>query len=52
MSIFIGGLAFSDEVLINTAKISIIMASLLSGLIGYIILLRAIKKHSFPEING
>jgi NhaA family Na+:H+ antiporter len=49
MSIFIGGLAFTDEILINTAKISIILASLLSGLIGYIILLRAIKRHTQPN---
>jgi len=49
MSIFIAGLAFSDELLNNTAKISIIIASLVSGLTGYIILRRAINK--YPVVN-
>ena len=38
VSIFIAGLAFVDPVLVNDAKIGIIGASLLSGLVGYGIL--------------
>ncbi|MBL6873739.1 MAG: Na+/H+ antiporter NhaA [Flavobacteriales bacterium] len=39
MSLFIGGLAFnSNDVLMNSAKIGIIAGSVISGLIGYIIL--------------
>ncbi|MDP4193064.1 MAG: Na+/H+ antiporter NhaA, partial [Bacteroidota bacterium] len=38
MSIFISGLAFSDNAMIDLAKIGILSASLLSGLCGYIML--------------
>ena len=42
MSIFIAGLAFADETLIAEAKIGILAASLLSGVVGYIVLRRAL----------
>jgi NhaA family Na+:H+ antiporter len=38
MSIFVTKLAYTDKVMIETAKFSIIIASFLSGIIGYIIL--------------
>ena len=38
MSLFITNLAFSSEELINTAKVGILAASLLAGVIGYLIL--------------
>jgi Na+:H+ antiporter, NhaA family len=40
MSIFVAGLAFQDEALLNTAKLGIFTASLLAGIAGSIILLR------------
>jgi len=42
MSIFIAGLAFADETLIAEAKIGILAASLISGVVGYIVLRRAL----------
>jgi NhaA family Na+:H+ antiporter len=39
MSLFIGGLAFNNnDVLMNSAKIGIIVGSVVSGVIGYIVL--------------
>lgn len=38
MSLFITNLAFIDEPLINTAKVGIITASLISGIVGFILL--------------
>ncbi len=38
MSLFITNLAFSNEELINTAKIGILVASLISGILGYSLL--------------
>ena len=39
MSLFIGGLAFNNnDVFMNTAKIGIIVGSVFSGVIGYIVL--------------
>jgi len=38
MSIFVTKLAYTDKMMIETAKISIIIASFLSGIIGYLIL--------------
>ncbi len=37
MSIFVTKLAYTDKYFIETAKISIILASILSGVIGYFI---------------
>lgn len=44
MSLFINSLAFSDQDLIEQAKMGVLMASLVSGLTGYLILKRAIGK--------
>ncbi|MGO3164560.1 MAG: Na+/H+ antiporter NhaA, partial [Sphingobacteriaceae bacterium] len=43
MSIFVALLSFSDNLLIAEAKFSILVASLLSGVTGYILLSRAAK---------
>jgi Na+:H+ antiporter, NhaA family len=40
MSIFVAGLAFREEALLNMAKLSIFTASLLAGLVGSVLLLR------------
>ncbi|TNF77427.1 MAG: Na+/H+ antiporter NhaA [Acidobacteria bacterium] len=42
MSLFISDLAFNDEALIATAKIGILAASLVSGILGFIILARSL----------
>jgi NhaA family Na+:H+ antiporter len=42
MSIFIGELAFDDATLIGEAKIAILIASLVAGIWGYIVLSRAL----------
>jgi len=44
MSLFISDLAFNDEALIATAKIGILMASLISGILGFVILSRSLPK--------
>jgi NhaA family Na+:H+ antiporter len=43
MSIFISLLAFDDPVYVNTAKISILIASVIAGLVGFLILKRLLK---------
>ena len=44
MSIFISELAFTDEAMIADAKIAIFIASILSGICGYIILMKSLPK--------
>jgi NhaA family Na+:H+ antiporter len=44
MSIFIALLAFSDENIINNAKIIILFSSLLAGLVGFLLLKVVLKK--------
>jgi len=44
MSLFIAGLAFSSELLVADAKVGILAASLLSGIIGFAILSRALPR--------
>jgi Na+:H+ antiporter, NhaA family len=46
MSVFITMLAFNDELIINNAKLVIIVSSFLAGSIGFVILKFAIKKSS------
>jgi len=46
MSLFIAGLAFSDDTLLSVAKISILAASLVSGIFGCLVLARPGKVHS------
>jgi NhaA family Na+:H+ antiporter len=38
MSLFVANLAFADAALINQAKLGILIASLVAGVVGYIIL--------------
>jgi NhaA family Na+:H+ antiporter len=49
MSLFISDLAFDNEALIATAKIGILVASLASGVLGFIVLSRALPKESRIE---
>lgn len=44
MSLFINSLAFTGQTFIGQAKMGILMASLVSGVTGYIILKKAVKK--------
>ncbi len=44
MSLFITDLAFDDETLIATAKVGILAASLMSGIVGYVLLSRTLPK--------
>ena len=44
MSLFITDLAFDNESLIATAKVGILAASLVSGILGYVILSRTLPK--------
>jgi NhaA family Na+:H+ antiporter len=44
MSLFISDLAFDDEMLIATAKVGILAASLASGILGFVILSRSLPK--------
>ena len=44
MSIFIALLAFSDENIINNAKVIILFSSLLAGLVGFLLLKVVLKK--------
>jgi len=46
MSLFIAGLAFSDDTLLSVAKIAILAASLVSGIFGCLVLARPGKVHS------
>jgi NhaA family Na+:H+ antiporter len=44
MSLFVTDLAFDDESLVNAAKLGILVASLVSAVIGYLVLWRALLK--------
>jgi NhaA family Na+:H+ antiporter len=44
MSLFISDLAFNDETLIATAKIGILAASLMSGVLGFLVLSRSLPR--------
>jgi len=44
MSLFISGLAFSDELILNLSKIGILTASLLAGVVGFLFLKAALRK--------
>ncbi|TGD56731.1 Na+/H+ antiporter NhaA [Flavobacterium humi] len=52
MSIFITLLAFEDETIINNAKLYIILASLLAGIIGLFYLKRVLKDYKSPEADN
>lgn len=52
MSLFIGGLAFNtNDVFLNSAKIGIIIGSVVSGIIGYLILKRTLTKKPSSNID-
>jgi NhaA family Na+:H+ antiporter len=44
MSLFVTDLAFNDELLIATAKVGILAASLASGFIGFVLLSRSLPR--------
>jgi len=44
MSLFINGLAFSDAVLINSAKMGILIGSMIAGLLGFFVIRLTLKK--------
>ena len=44
MSLFIAGLAFTDQTLIDLSKIGVLSGSLLSGIIGYVLLKASLRK--------
>jgi NhaA family Na+:H+ antiporter len=49
MSLFVADLAFADEALITAAKIGILAASLTSGVVGFLVLGRALPKAGEPR---
>jgi NhaA family Na+:H+ antiporter len=49
MSLFIDNLAFSDQTLIDSAKMGILIGSVVAGLLGFVILKSALKS---AEKNG
>jgi len=49
MSVFIAILAFKNETIANNAKLMVLIASLISGVIGFIILSRTLKRTSTIE---
>jgi len=44
MSLFIAGLAFTDDSILNLSKIGILTASLIAGVVGYVFLQAAVSK--------
>jgi len=44
MSLFIAGLAFSDPALLDLSKIGVLTASLISGIVGYVLLKASLSK--------
>ncbi|HEX2980608.1 MAG TPA: Na+/H+ antiporter NhaA, partial [Anaerolineaceae bacterium] len=51
MSLFINGLAFSDDVLLNIAKMGILVASLVAGSVGWLILRSAPRRSFKPNLD-
>ncbi len=52
MSLFIAGLAFSDPVMLDEAKIGILTASTLAGVLGYVALGRMVRNRPAGEGNS
>lgn len=50
MALFINNLAFTDEVLINSAKMGILMGSMVAGVAGYIILRLSTQSKKNPSV--
>jgi len=49
MALFIMGLAFSNTMIINDAKISILFTSLGAGMMGYLVLYKTLPKHKLNK---
>ncbi|MBA7524520.1 Na(+)/H(+) antiporter NhaA [subsurface metagenome] len=49
MSLFISNLAFSGAILLNPAKIGILIGSLIAGIFGFIVLSATLKKEYVNE---
>jgi NhaA family Na+:H+ antiporter len=49
MSLFIANLSFNDEMLLQDAKIGILLASILSGILGYLLLYQSTKNSKTLE---
>jgi NhaA family Na+:H+ antiporter len=47
MSLFIGTLAFEDESLMAQVRLGVLVASILSGLVGSLVLVAAVRVHPF-----
>jgi NhaA family Na+:H+ antiporter len=52
MSLFIANLAFMENELLNISKVGILTGSLISGIIGFVILKSALKDKNRTEVNG
>jgi NhaA family Na+:H+ antiporter len=52
MSLFIAGLGFSDDHLLSAARLGILVASLLAGVAGWLILLKALPDKAVPSGPG
>ena len=52
MSLFISGLAFGDPVLINQAKYGILIASIIAGILGTIVLKRVGQSSEIQQPAG
>jgi NhaA family Na+:H+ antiporter len=49
MSLFIAGLAFTEPAMLDTAKLGVLGASICAGLIGYMLLRGATRRHLTPR---
>jgi Na+:H+ antiporter, NhaA family len=45
MSLFIAGLAFADQLMLDAAKVGILAGSLLAGVLGWMLVVRGSRKH-------
>lgn len=52
MSLFIGSLAFSSPETMNTVRLGVMAGSLMSGIVGYLVLLRAGSKQSDTTVTA
>jgi len=52
MSLFISGLAFTDNILVEQAKYGILIASIIAGLSGYLFLKSVSKRPVASDLNS
>lgn len=52
MSLFIAGLAFPDAALLEEAKIGVLTASTIAGVLGYVFLRRMVRNNTGPSSNA